>query len=83
MRQSLKLVTPKEVASETDTNLSLKKTPGYDLITGQIMKELPAKGITKLTHLISAGSVSYTHLDVYKRQVVQWLWASSGDIKAP
>ena len=40
----LKPVTPKEVANELAKNLSSKKAPGYDLITGQIMKELPEKG---------------------------------------
>lgn len=49
----LKPVTQKKIANEIAKNLSSKKAPGYDLIIGQVMKELPGKGITKLTHLIN------------------------------
>ena len=42
-------------------DLNSKKSPGYDFITGRIIKELPRKGIVP---------VSYTHLDVYKRQTL-------------
>ena len=48
-------VTPEEVGSEIDKNVNSKKAPGYDLITGRIMKELPRRGIVKLTHLINAA----------------------------
>lgn len=34
-------------------NLSTKKAPGYDLITGQVLKELPGKAIIKLLYYIS------------------------------
>lgn len=34
--------------------LKLKKAPGYDLITGRILKELPETGITYLTHLYNS-----------------------------
>lgn len=37
------------------TRLSNKKTPGYDLITGEILKELPRKGKLKLLNLINAS----------------------------
>jgi hypothetical protein len=48
-------VTPKEVALEIKTNINIKKAPGYDLITGEILKNLPRKGIVKLTNLINAS----------------------------
>jgi hypothetical protein len=48
-------VTPKEVAEEIKTNINPKKAPGYDLITGEILKDLPKKVIMKLTHLINAA----------------------------
>jgi hypothetical protein len=47
-------VTPKEVAKEIKININPKKAPGYDLITGKILKNLPKKAIIKLTHLINA-----------------------------
>lgn len=49
------LVTPAEVSNEITKNISSKKSPGFDLITGQILKELPRKGIVKLTYLINAS----------------------------
>ena len=48
-------VTPKEVELEIKTNLNKKKAPGYDLITGEILKKLPRKGIVKLTNLVNAS----------------------------
>jgi hypothetical protein len=36
------------------TNLNRKKSPGYDLITGQIIKELPVIGTKYLTQLFNA-----------------------------
>lgn len=35
------------------------KAPGYDLITGQILKELQNKGITKLAHLFNVAKLQY------------------------
>jgi hypothetical protein len=34
--------------------ISPKKAPGYDLITGQILKRLPRKAIMKIMHIINA-----------------------------
>ena len=48
-------VTPSEVATEIKSNLNPKKAPGFDLITGTILKELPRKGILMLTYLINAS----------------------------
>lgn len=48
-------VTPKEIADEIKTNLNPKKAPGFDLITGEILKHLPRKGIVMLTYLFNAA----------------------------
>lgn len=48
------LVTPKEVTNEIKNNLNSKKAPGFDLITGEILKELPRKGFVMLTYIINA-----------------------------
>lgn len=47
-------VTTKDVANEITTNLNPKKAPGYDLIAGKILKQLPRKGIVMLTYLFNA-----------------------------
>lgn len=49
----IKLVTPKEISSEIN-RLSKKKTPGYDLITGEVLRNLPRKAIIKLTTFVNA-----------------------------
>ena len=36
-------------------NINPKKSPGFVLITGQILKELPRKSLVKLTNLINAS----------------------------
>ena len=51
----INFVTPKEVAHEIKTNINTKKGPGFDLITGEILKQIPRKGIVKLTHLFNAA----------------------------
>jgi hypothetical protein len=48
-------VTSKEVTNEIKLNMNPKKAPGFDLITGEILKQLPKKAIIKLTHLINAS----------------------------
>lgn len=53
----IKLVTPKEVMREIQNNISSKKSPGYDLITGEILKHLPRKAIVKLTKLINSAFI--------------------------
>lgn len=53
--QEIKLVTTKEVAKEIKENISSKKSPGYDLITGEILKNLPRKAVVKLTKIINAA----------------------------
>uniref|UniRef100_A0A0A9YN50 Putative RNA-directed DNA polymerase from transposon BS n=1 Tax=Lygus hesperus TaxID=30085 RepID=A0A0A9YN50_LYGHE len=48
-------ITIQELKNEIMFNLSPKKAPGYDLITGKILKELPEKGLKKLLHIINAS----------------------------
>lgn len=45
---------PREVKNEIKT-LSRKKTPGFDLINGEVLQELPRKAIVKLCHLFNAS----------------------------
>lgn len=51
----IELVSPKEVVNEINRNINAKKAPGFDLITGLVLKKLPRKGIIKLTNLINAS----------------------------
>lgn len=48
-------ITLKELKNFCKHNLSNKKAPGYDLITGQVMKELPDIAFLKLQHIINAS----------------------------
>jgi hypothetical protein len=48
-------VTPKQVANKIKQNINPRKVPGFDLITGGIRKQLPRKGVVKLTHPINAS----------------------------
>lgn len=47
--------TPKEITKMIKENINPKKAPGFDLITGEILKHLPKKAIVKLTHIINAA----------------------------
>ena len=51
--EDIRPVTFKELKAEI-RNTNAKKAPGYDLITGQIIKKLPENGIRKLLHIINA-----------------------------
>lgn len=44
----------KEVRKLIQSNLKPKKAPGYDLITGKILKELPDPGIRCITYIFNA-----------------------------
>lgn len=46
--------TPTEVNKVIQKGITSKKAPGYDLITGQVLKELPRKGIVLLTVIYNA-----------------------------
>lgn len=47
-------VTLKELRSIIRHNFNVKKAPGYDLINGRIMKELPDQALLKLQYIINA-----------------------------
>lgn len=53
--EDIRLVTPREVINEIRRNINLRKSPGYDLISGEILKNLPKKALIKLTTLINAA----------------------------
>jgi len=44
IREKIKFFTPIKIANEIDTNINLKKTPGYDQTNPKMLKELPKKG---------------------------------------
>lgn len=48
-------VTPQEVANENKINLNPKKAPRFDLITGEILKQLPNNGVVMLMYLFNAA----------------------------
>ncbi|KMQ85369.1 reverse transcriptase, partial [Lasius niger] len=52
--QEIPPVTLKELRSTIRHNLNAKKAPGYDLINGRIMKELPDIALLKLQYIINA-----------------------------
>jgi hypothetical protein len=52
--QPVKFLTPKEIRNIIQEDLNPKKAPGYDLITGRILKEMPRKDIVHLTKICSA-----------------------------
>lgn len=54
-RVKIPLVTLKELNLTIKTDLSGKKAPGYDLITGTIIKELSVIALRKLLQLINAA----------------------------
>lgn len=72
--EEIALVTPKEVAAEIKNNINSKKAPGFDLITGEVLKQLPKKAIVKLTNLINA---------VFRLQYVPRLWKMAEVIMIP
>lgn len=53
--EEIQLVSLRELKAEIKDNLNPRKTPGYDLITGEVLKELPEKALMKLLHLINAA----------------------------
>ena len=59
------LTSPGEATKKEKDNMNPKKAPGYDLITGEILKNLPRKSIVKLTNLINAD---------FKLRYVPRLW---------
>ena len=53
--QPIPHVTPKEVKKEIKNNIKTNKAPGFDLINGEMLKQLPKKAILKLTHLFNSA----------------------------
>lgn len=49
------LVTLKEIKLEIKMSTGLRKAPGFDLITGRILREIPRQALVKLTNLINAS----------------------------
>jgi hypothetical protein len=52
--QQIPPTTPKEILATIKANISPKKAPVFDLITGEILEQLPKQAIVKLTHLYNA-----------------------------
>lgn len=52
--KTIKKVTLKELKRELKYNLNPTKSPGYDLITGLVLKKLPTKGLKMLLLLVNA-----------------------------
>lgn len=53
--EMIELVSQTEVMFEIKNNLNPKKAPGFELITGKILKQFPKKAVSKLTNLINAS----------------------------
>jgi hypothetical protein len=53
--EEIKLTTPTEVKNVIKNNINPKKAPGFDLITGEVLLQLPKKAIVKITNLINAA----------------------------
>lgn len=70
----IRLVTPKEVIKEIKFNINPKKSPGFDLITGEILHNFSRKAIVKLTTLINAS---------FRLKYVPDLWKVSEVIMIP
>lgn len=54
-KSTLKLVSPREVAWHIKQHINPKKSPGFDLISGDILHNLPRKALVKLTNIINAA----------------------------
>lgn len=66
--KEIKPTSPNEIYKMIKNNISCKKAPGFDLITGEIVKNLPRKAIIKLTHLINAS---------FRLEHVPWMWKTA------
>lgn len=51
----INLTSSAEITKVINENIDPKKAPGFDLVTGEILKQLPKKVITKLVHLFNAS----------------------------
>lgn len=55
LKLEIPLTNVKEVKKEIKKYVVPKKAPGYDLITGEILRQLPNKAIKKLTDIVNAS----------------------------
>jgi hypothetical protein len=53
--EEIKLATTTEFKNVINNNINPKKAPGFDLITGEVLKQLPRKAIVKITNIINAA----------------------------
>lgn len=72
--KNVKATTVKEILQEINFNLSVKKAPGFDQITGEILRHLPKKAIVKLMHIMNAA---------FRMQYVPKLWKIAEVIMIP
>lgn len=64
----------REVKNTIKHEINPKKAPGYDLITGQVLQNLPRKAVVKITKIINA---------VFRLQYVPQLWKIAEVIMIP
>jgi hypothetical protein len=53
--EEIKFSTTTECKNEIKNNVNPKKAPEFDLITGEVIQQLPRKAIVKITKLINAA----------------------------
>lgn len=66
--------TPNEIRNLIKYEINAKKSPGYDLISGDVLKNLPRKAIIKITNLINA---------TFKLKFVPSLWKVADVLMIP
>ena len=71
--EEIKLATI-EVKNVINNNINAKKAPEFDLITGEVLQQLPRKVIVKITNLINA---------TLRLKYVPRLWKVAGVIMIP
>lgn len=65
---------PDEIRKLIKDCISTKKSPGFDLITGSVLKQLPRKALVKISHLINAS---------FRLKYVPQLWKVAEVIMIP
>jgi hypothetical protein len=73
-KEEIKLATTIEVKNVINKNINPKKAPGFDLITGEVLKQLPRKAVVKITNLINAA---------FRQKYVPRLWKMAEVIMIP
>ena len=72
--EEIKLTSTTQVKNEINKNINPKKAPGFDLTTGEVLKQLPRKATVKITNLINAA---------FRLQCVPRLWKVAEVIMIP